>query len=163
LDEKLSIFLFFFVALFKLKYLTDEGATILMSAMNVVLFLAGQTYRFPVSVSTFVKHSQVNTVCMHGVDKRSVCTGCHKLSPLLLDAPTAPAICTTPPCRQDEVIPGKIFGYNSIIATLRTFMLRPNFVESLGNWMHRIPREDTLSDIYDGTVWKTFGITNEDS
>lgn len=163
MNEKLSVFLFFFVALFKLKYLTDEGATILMSAMNVVLFLAGQTYRFPVSVSTFAKHSQVNAVCMHGVEKRSVCTGCHKLSPLLLDASPAPAICTTPTCRQDEVIPGKIFGYNSIIATLRTFMLRPNFVESLGKWMHRIPREDTLSDIYDGIVWKTFGITNEDS
>ncbi|KAG1450441.1 hypothetical protein G6F56_008350 [Rhizopus delemar] len=46
--------------------------------------------------------------------------------------------------------------YNSITTTIRNFMVRPGFTESLVKWQSREEVPGRYMDIYDGAVWKTF-------
>ncbi|EIE78119.1 hypothetical protein RO3G_02823 [Rhizopus delemar RA 99-880] len=79
LDEPLSLYLFFFVILFKTKFLTDDQTELLMECMNVVLLFTNMKYRFPVEATTLLSSSELLKRCYEGVTQYSVCKGCHRL------------------------------------------------------------------------------------
>lgn len=52
--------------------------------------------------------------------------------------------------------PHQIFCYRSIIDALQDCIKRPNFVQQCELWRNRNIQQGTLSDVYDGKVWKEF-------
>ena len=52
--------------------------------------------------------------------------------------------------------PKKIFCFQSINDILSRFLKRPDFASKCEEWRNRQPDPNTLSDVYDGNVWKSF-------
>jgi hypothetical protein len=55
-----------------------------------------------------------------------------------------------------NVKPIKIYPYNSMKTTLQQYLMRPGFYNLLGHWKDRKIQENTLADVYDGAIWKSF-------
>ncbi|OBZ80958.1 hypothetical protein A0J61_10993, partial [Choanephora cucurbitarum] len=55
------------------------------------------------------------------------------------------------------------FFHNSLIDTLKSFFLRDRFAEGLNKWKQRHILPETLSDIFDGRVWKNFKLRETDN
>lgn len=53
-----------------------------------------------------------------------------------------------------KLVPRKTFVYRSIISYLRSFVKRKGFLQKCELWRKRVVPTDTLSDVYDGDVWK---------
>lgn len=54
------------------------------------------------------------------------------------------------------LFPFKIYCYNSLKSSLERFISRDEFEIDCEAWRERQTITDTLSDVYDGEVWKTF-------
>ncbi|EIE90275.1 hypothetical protein RO3G_14986 [Rhizopus delemar RA 99-880] len=166
LDEPLSLYLFFFVILFKTKFLTDDQTELLMECMNVVLLFTNMKYRFPVKATTLLSSSELLKRCYEGVTQYSVCKGCHRLYRLNENGRSTVTVCRK--CDESLIIggtsnshlPKMLFEYNSIVSTLKKFMCRPGFVDSLLKWKSRPQQQNLMLDVYDGNVWKQFGSVN---
>ena len=125
LDEPLSLYLFFFVILFKTKFLTDDQTELLMECMNVVLLFTNMKYRFPVKATTLLSSSELLKRCYEGVTQYSVCKGCHRLYRLNENGRSTVTVCRK--CDESLIIggtnsshlPKMLFEYNSIVSTLK--------------------------------------------
>ncbi|EIE78917.1 hypothetical protein RO3G_03622 [Rhizopus delemar RA 99-880] len=163
LDEPLSLYLFFFVILFKTKFLTDDQTELLMECMNVVLLFTNMKYRFPVKATTLLSSSELLKRCYEGVTQYSVCKCCHRLYRLNENGRSTVTVCRK--CDESLIIggtsnshlPKMLFEYNCIVSTLKKFMCRQGFVDSLLKWKSRPQQQNLMLDVYDGNVWKQFG------
>lgn len=52
--------------------------------------------------------------------------------------------------------PHRLYCYCSLVDSLKEMVKHPRFVEKCEMWRDRVTAENTLSDIYDGKVWKNF-------
>ncbi|OBZ65134.1 hypothetical protein A0J61_11941, partial [Choanephora cucurbitarum] len=66
------------------------------------------------------------------------------------------------PNQYGTIAPVRSFFHNSLIDTLKSFFLRDGFAESLNKWKQRQTLPETLSDIFDGRVWKNFKLRETD-
>ncbi|CAO3668382.1 unnamed protein product [Rhizopus microsporus] len=78
-DEPLTFLFFIMVAVFHRRFLTDEGAEVLMSFLNMALSLTDRTYRFPSKIENFAYRSKFDARSCSGVYPFTVCKRCHKL------------------------------------------------------------------------------------
>ena len=53
--------------------------------------------------------------------------------------------------------PLKTYCYTSICNSIETLLKRPGFEEECEAWRSRKTKEDLYGDVYDGSVWKSFG------
>lgn len=56
----------------------------------------------------------------------------------------------------NSLYPRRLYCYQSVIDSLKDLMRRPGFVEKCELWRNRKVYQNTLTDIYDGRVWKSF-------
>ena len=52
--------------------------------------------------------------------------------------------------------PHMVFPMPDLKSQIIMMYQRPNFEQKLSKWAHRYNNDNTLADIYDGEVWKTF-------
>lgn len=52
--------------------------------------------------------------------------------------------------------PHMLYCYKSLIESLQELLLRPNFFTNCEHWRKRSFKPDTLSDVYDGQLWRDF-------
>ena len=64
-----------------------RNTEMVMECLNHVLELNNDDYRFPKSMATFLKHSNLTTFSQEGIRYYAVCPKCHKLS-LVKDKPS---------------------------------------------------------------------------
>ncbi|KAG1535078.1 hypothetical protein G6F49_013249 [Rhizopus delemar] len=123
-------------------------------------------YRFPVKATTLLSSSELLKRCYEGVTQYSVCKCCHRLYRLNENGRSTVTVCRK--CDESLIIggtsnshlPKMLFEYNSIVSTLKKFMCRPGFVDSLLKWKSRPQQQNLMLDVYDGNVWKQFGSVN---
>ncbi|EIE87352.1 hypothetical protein RO3G_12063 [Rhizopus delemar RA 99-880] len=123
-------------------------------------------YRFPVEATTLLFSSELLKRCYDGVTQYSVCKGCHRLYRLNENGRSTVTVCRK--CDESLIIggtsnshlPKMLFEYNSIVSTLKKFMCRPGFVDSLLKRKSRPQQQNLMLDVYDGNVWKQFGSVN---
>jgi hypothetical protein len=167
------------------RHLTEEGCEIMMAFLNLILLLTDQHFRFPVKLSTFVKRCDYEKQYYSSIVKYVSCSKCHatyllsnnqqerRNNPLCTFIKRKSATgatlesCNTPlysANKANQLIPVKLYLYNSIIETLQKFFLREGFVNDIKAWKTRkLQKIGHLFEIYDGQVWKTFKIVNSNS
>ena len=57
---------------------------------------------------------------------------------------------------QTKLVGKKIFCYKSLKENLQVFVNREGFEKKCETWRRRIVKDDVLSDIFDGDIWKDF-------
>lgn len=55
-----------------------------------------------------------------------------------------------------NLCPSQVYCYKSLVSSLRELLSRSDFFEQCEHWRNRKTKPNTLSDIYDGSVWKDF-------
>jgi len=55
-----------------------------------------------------------------------------------------------------RLYPFKVYCYNSIIKTLKSFISRPRFIRNCEMWRNRNVPNGFLADVFDGKVWQDF-------
>ncbi|CAO3657030.1 unnamed protein product [Mucor hiemalis] len=162
--------------------ITDEFAEIIMAFLNVLLYFAGKTYRFPVKVCTFKSNSRLEERVCSGLTTYVSCTQCHSI----YDIPGSNnerdqrKKCTFAKrvstygsnvlqrCENDlydirengehkTFIPKAYYMYNSVIETLKKFYMRDGFFEAVSAWKSRkLVHLDYMFDCYDAHVFRSF-------
>lgn len=155
-----------------------------MAFLNIALEMTQMQFRFPRKKSTFEKRFCFDQLFHSGVTQYVDCLSCHKqysmdhnqayrrLHPVCTAA-TKTNMYNQVTDRCDEPLytiskknvyaPKSVYMYNSIIETLRKFFLRENFAEDVKAWKTRgLKKEGTFFDVYDGEVWNTFKIDEND-
>lgn len=153
------------VAVFHRRFLTDEGAEVLMSFLNMALSLTDRTYRFPSKIENFAYRSKFDARSCSGVYPFTVCKRCHKLFDPSSNVVFCQACNVSLYKNPTAAFPTayKTYMYNSVINTLKTFFLRKNFVENIKKWTTRDASTGALRDIYDGRVWNEFKLNAGDA
>jgi len=59
-----------------------------------------------------------------------------------------------------QLVPRKVYAYNSIKSSLTRLFTREGFALKLEEWRNRKQTTGTYTDIYDGTVWESFQTVN---
>lgn len=168
--DPIALLMFGFFVKFQPEYLTVKGAEILLEFFNVVLIALGSSYRFPKKLVTFKVHGKVDLFLLKDVEEYLVCLGCHshflwKESTYLAQIvpPTSCPACESIKLFKNEActISVRSFYYRSIIGAIKDLFFRPGFDRMLALQQQRISLVDYLADIYDGEVWKTFKLADD--
>jgi len=176
--NKVAIVFFFMLISLHGRYLTDEGLEVVMMYLNIVLDIFGDTkYRFPKYARTFVGWCQLSAVVHKGIQTYVCCTKCKAIHPYETDTDKynlkRQRLCLNPgifpnsiPCQNSlfkrnagnntQLKPISYFYYNSMIQTLKTFMLREDFFQHTQAWKTRPKQDGRLIDVADGRVFQTF-------
>ncbi|KAG1435651.1 hypothetical protein G6F56_013890 [Rhizopus delemar] len=121
---------------------------------NVALVAAGVNYRFPKKSSTVSNHNGFQERACSGLSSLPVCVKCSRVFPSDTEVKVCGA-CQTELYKTSSNVPQKIYMYNSVTTTIRNFMVRPGFTESLVKWQSREKVPGRYMDINNGAVWKT--------
>ena len=178
-------FVFYLMMLFLNAHLTEDASEIIMGFFNVALELMEMSYRFPRKKSTFENRSGVNSYLFDGVKQYVDCLKCHNLYSIEHDQLHRQAnfkcksatrtdqlgnvsrTCGEPlytVTKAKTYLPRAVYMYNSIIETLRKFYMRDNFANSVKAWKSRnLKDDDHYYDVYDGDVFKSFKIDEQDT
>ncbi|KAG1436613.1 hypothetical protein G6F56_013482 [Rhizopus delemar] len=143
------------VTAFQAGRMTEDDTEMMMAMCNLALQSAGEEYRFPKKASTVSNHNQFQERSCAGLMSCPVCVKCSKVFPSNTTARLCDA-CQTELFKASSNLPRKIYMYNSVTTTLKSFLARPSFVASLSKWKTRQEVPGRFMDIYDGAVWKTF-------
>jgi hypothetical protein len=162
--------MFGFFVKFQPEFLTVKGAEILLEFFNVMLIALGSNYRFPKKLVTFKVHGKVDLFLLKDVEEYLVCLGCHnhylwKKGTYMVSA-HPPVYCAE--CKdillfknEARTISVRSFYYRSIIGAIQDMFFRPGFDRMLQIQQQRVGLADYFSDIYDGEVWKTFKVADD--
>ncbi|OBZ80176.1 hypothetical protein A0J61_11775, partial [Choanephora cucurbitarum] len=174
--------LFAMVLLLRKNQLSDLSCETVMAFCNMVLCLTEEDFRFPKSVATYDTWCELAQFASASIKQYASCTTCHAIHPfdtaeekqtiqqqpkcldegLFLNSPA----CQTSLLARNQygtLAPVRTFFSNSLINTLKTFFMRDEFADRIQQWKQRQVLPDTLSDIYDGDVWKTFKLKKTDT
>ena len=167
------------------KYLTQEGCEVMMMFFNIALTCLNMHYRFPTKLSTFISRMKFQETFYKGITKYVSCKSCHSIYRLSENNETrkrrshctfathisSVTRLTLHTCdtelysisKSGKYIPLRVYVYNSIISTLKTFFLRDGFMKNINSWRNRkLQNTNYLFDIMDGEVWKKFKIDPND-
>ncbi|OBZ80544.1 hypothetical protein A0J61_11408, partial [Choanephora cucurbitarum] len=169
------------IVLLRKNQLTDASCEAIMLFCNMVLCLTDEAFRFPRSATTFEGWCNSMRFFSASIKEYASCITCHAIHPYdtedekkqvqqqryCLDSGifSKPSICEEEliaPNQYGTIAPDRSFFNNSLIDTFRSFFLRYEFVESINEWKQRQTLPETLSDIYDGLVWKNFKLRETD-
>ncbi|OBZ80886.1 hypothetical protein A0J61_11065, partial [Choanephora cucurbitarum] len=174
--------LFAMVLLLRKNQLSDLSCETVMAFCNMVLCLIEEDFRFPKSVATFDTWCELAQFASTSIKQYASCTTCHAIHPFDT-AEEKQAIQQQPKCLDEGLFlnssacqtsllarnqygtlaPVRTSFSNSLINTLKTFFMRDEFADRIQQWKQRQVLPDTLSDIYDGDVWKTFKLKKTDT
>ncbi|KAG1442851.1 hypothetical protein G6F56_010894 [Rhizopus delemar] len=153
--EPVAYVLFQMVTIFQAGRMTEDDTETMMAMCNLALQSAGEEYRFPKKATTVSNHNQIQNRACSGLMSCPVCVKCSKI----FSPNTTARVCNDCQIELFKVssnVPRKIYLYNSVTTTLKNFVVRPSFTNSLAKWKKRQTVSDRYMDIYDGAVWKTF-------
>ncbi|CAO3675234.1 unnamed protein product [Rhizopus stolonifer] len=166
------------------RHLTDEAAEIVMLFLNMALNHLDLEYRFPKKLSTFIARMDYQGRFYSGITQYVTCTDCHHIHALPSEQEErkknryckrvtkynsvgiAISWCNVDLYRvtkKEKLIPHRIYMYNSVIETIKKFLVRDGFAQEVTAWKNRrLQKEGHLFDIHDGNVWKSFKINPSD-
>lgn len=163
-----------FLVLFCERYLSRDGATVLLKFLNLVLSLMiYQTFDesvIPISLATLRKKSGMERLLEEG-KVYVVCPSCHFVYDEELlhshqyrcdnyDLPHNPLCDAYLYCNvRNKAVPYKVFPYHSISSSIKRMMARPGFAELVEHWRQRTtPSNGSMYDVYDGDMWRQLSI-----
>lgn len=161
-----------FLVLFGERFLSRDGAVVLLKFMNILLsFVTYGRLRnvVPHSLATLRKKSGMDKLLEDG-KAYVVCPSCHCVyrdgevghnqylcdyRDLQNDLP-----CDTPLFLnvRGRIIPPKVFAYHPIASSIKRLMSRPDFAEDVEHWRACRNDTDTMYDVYDGDMWWNLSI-----
>ena len=173
--------LFALLVLMRKNQLSDSASETMMLFFNMVLLATNETYSFPSSACTFDAWCNSSVFCHDGIREYANCPTCHSMHPYNTEqekqALHRQVTCfgkgllpNAQPCMTDilktnqygTILPIRSFFYNSVIQTLKSFLMRETFVNDIKKWKSRRTVTGKLIDIYDGLVWKDFKVKKDD-
>lgn len=134
--EPVAYVLFQMVTAFQAGRMTEDDTEMMMSMCNLALQSAGEEYRFPKKASTVSNHNQLEERSCAGLMFCPVCVKCSKVFPSNTTVRLCDA-CQTELFKTSSNLPRKMYMYNSVTATLKSFLARPSFVALLSKWKTR--------------------------
>ncbi|KAI9326478.1 hypothetical protein BD770DRAFT_450006 [Pilaira anomala] len=160
--DPLSLCLFLMVVTLYGRYLTDEGIEIVMAFLNVALEICGSPFRFPKKVAAFIVRCQLAERVHHSIKEYVSCKICHAVHAY-----------STPTEKQrllnEHTCSSKEPFINSVRCDAKLFKKVGNkmtpihgFVNSIKQWKNRQSVPGVMGDIYDGRVWNTFKLNEQD-
>ena len=116
--------------------ITDAQTEAFMECFNHLLALGNDSFRFPKSVATFKRRSNLDALCNDGIKYFAVCTKCHKLFPSKELPTKSGKFCDGVVYKMSEgakpkPIAQKEYPYCSIIATLKKIFLRRGYANKV--------------------------------
>lgn len=161
------------------KYLTCEGGELVMAFLNIVLKYLCLKFRFPRQMKTFTSRMKYQDQFYQGIKEYVSCSSCHAIYPMPIKQQerrnrmhcnfvTKVSTTTGRPLelcgnalydttKTGKLNPKRTYVYNSMITTLKQFMCREGFMDSLTSWKKRkLQKPGFMFDVTDGDVWNSF-------